>query len=291
MPGRFRFSFPPRRHQADPWFRIGELDVTTTVLVSLICVATVFVWVANSSALLHLALIPHDVWHGQVWRLITWPFVSAPDPQFLWTVLRIAIFWWFARELEAQIGRVKFALLLALVVLGSGLVAAGLDVSMGGLRYVELAVFVLFVAEHPRVPFFFGIPGWIIGAVFVATEFLDLISNRAFRLAIVLLVSLALGLLGGRSMGLAADQEWIPAVAPRGPRRGSTGRRPKRGGKNTPVVVSGPWAPPSPPMPAADQAEMDRLLDKISAVGIDGLTADEKRRLKEVSERLKRERD
>jgi hypothetical protein len=36
---------------------------------------------------------------------------------------------------------------------------------------------------------------------------------------------------------------------------------------------------------------VDRLLDKISAVGLDGLTADEKRRLKEASERLRRERD
>ena len=102
MPGRFRFSLPPRRHQADPWFRIGELDVTTTVLVSLLCVAGIFVWVADSGTLLHLAVLPHDVWNGQIWRLVTWPFVSAPDPQFLWTVLRIAIFWWFARDLEAR---------------------------------------------------------------------------------------------------------------------------------------------------------------------------------------------
>ena len=43
-------------------------------------------------------------------------------------------------------------------------------------------------------------------------------------------------------------------------------------------------------MPGAvdrDQAELDALLDKISADGMDGLTADEKRRLNELSKRLR----
>ena len=56
------------------------------------------------------------------------------------------------------------------------------------------------------------------------------------------------------------------------------------------TVVSGPWAPPSASA-ASDQFEVDRLLDKISAQGIDSLSADERRRLKEASERLRRERD
>ncbi len=51
-------------------------------------------------------------------------------------------------------------------------------------------------------------------------------------------------------------------------------------------------APPLPQPPAAtssdhDQAELDALLDKISANGMDGLTADEKRRLNELSKRLR----
>jgi hypothetical protein len=50
--------------------------------------------------------------------------------------------------------------------------------------------------------------------------------------------------------------------------------------------VSGPWGGST----TADQAEVDRLLDKISAVGMGGLTNDEKRRLREASERLRRER-
>jgi hypothetical protein len=60
------------------------------------------------------------------------------------------------------------------------------------------------------------------------------------------------------------------------------------------TVVEGPWSAPAPPPPsrpspdaAAAQAELDQLLDKISATGLDSLTGDEKRRLNELSKRLR----
>jgi len=297
MPGRFQFSFPQRRHHGDPWFRIGNLDVTTTVLVSLLCALTIFVYAADSDLLRHLVMDPDRVLSGQIWRLVTWPFVSVPEPSFIWTILRIVLFWWFGRELEAQIGRRRFAILLTVVVLGSGVIAASLNVPIWGLRYVELAAFVLFIANNPRIPFFFSIPGWVVAAVFIGAEFLDLVGARAYDLMLVLASSLVLALLVGRMYGLAADQAWIPNLARRssGARRTSSpkpARGPKRAKKSrsaTPVVVSGPWAPPSPST-SADQVEVDRLLDKISAQGMDSLSSDEKRRLKEASERIRRER-
>jgi hypothetical protein len=294
MAGRFRFSFPPRRHQDDPWFRIGNLDVTTTVLVALLSLVTIVLYGAKREVLLRFVLWPDKVWSGQVWRLVTWPMVT--DGNILWGIVSIAIFWWFGRELEAQVGRIRFALLLAAVTIGSGLVAAGLDVGLVGLRYVELAVFVLFVAENPRVPFFFGIRGWIIAAVFVGAEILQRLGNRQFEELWVTLVSLAIVLLVGRSFGLAADQAWIPnlgrAASVQRTRGAVAARRkaPKqaRRASGNPVVA-GPWAPPNPTA-ATDQAEVDRLLDKISSQGIDALSAVEKQRLKEASERLRRER-
>jgi hypothetical protein len=295
MAGRFRFSFPPRRHHDDPWFRIGQLDVTTTVLVSLICVVTIFVWAISpgfvDGALEPLVLFPDKVTSGQIWRLFTWPFVSAPDPQFLWTVVRIALFWWFARDIEAQIGRVKFAILLGILVLVCGLVATGLDVPLAGLRYVEIPIFVLYVAEHPGAQFFFGIPGWIIAVVFVGAESLDLVADRQWELLVVLAVSIATGLLVGRYYGLAAEQKWIPHIGGGRNRSRSSRSRPssRTRGNRGPAVVAGPWEGSTVGSSSA-QAEVDRLLDKISAVGMDGLTADEKRRLKEASERLRRER-
>lgn len=313
MPGRFRFSLPPSRHHGDPWFRIGSLDVTTTVLVALISAVTIFVYAADGSLLEPFALIPDRVLDGQVWRLVTWPFVSVPDPSVLWTIITIAIFWWFGRELEAEIGRVRMAVLLACIVVGSALVATGLDVVMFGLRSVELAIFVLFIAHNPRVPFFFGIPAWVVGAILVAAEFLQRIGNRQFEQLWVTLVALGMALLIGRAYGLASELTWIPNLAPNAGRRrpasrrtqrsrapkarkqkssqgGSKGRSKGRSKSNSPSsVVTGPWAPPSPSM-SADQMEVDRLLDKISAQGIDSLSAEERRRLKDASERLRRDR-
>lgn len=37
-----------------------------------------------------------------------------------------------------------------------------------------------------------------------------------------------------------------------------------------------------------DQHEVDQILDKIAVVGMDGLTADEKKRLNEASRRLRK---
>ena len=291
MAGRFRFSIPQRRRQDDPWFRIGALDVTTTVLVALLSALTIFVYAVERSVLTHFVMSPDKVWSGQVWRLATWPVVT--DGEVLWGIVTIAIFWWFGRDLEAQVGRVRFAVLLAAITIGSGLVAAGLDVELVGLRYLELAIFVLFIAEHPRVPFFFGIPGWIIAAVFVGAEILQRLGNRQFEELWVTLVSLAIALLVGRSYGLAADQAWIPNLSRSSSVKRARAKRPARQkkGKSTPAptVVSGPWAPPNPPA-ASDQVDVDRLLDKISSQGIDALSADEKRRLKEASERIRRDR-
>jgi hypothetical protein len=38
----------------------------------------------------------------------------------------------------------------------------------------------------------------------------------------------------------------------------------------------------------SDQAELDAILDKISELGMDGLTGDEKTRLNELSKRMRR---
>jgi hypothetical protein len=55
-------------------------------------------------------------------------------------------------------------------------------------------------------------------------------------------------------------------------------------------VVQGSFGGPPPATSrdlAAAQHELDELLDKISATGLDSLTPDEKRRLNELSKRLR----
>jgi hypothetical protein len=61
-------------------------------------------------------------------------------------------------------------------------------------------------------------------------------------------------------------------------------REPKR--SRRPAVVAGPWAGTESSV-SSDQSELDNLLDKISASGIDSLSKAEKERLNQLSKRLR----
>jgi membrane associated rhomboid family serine protease len=293
MAGRFSFSTPGSGAGARPWFRIGQIDVTTTVLVVLLCVASMFIWAIDTSALRALVLFPDKVLDGELWRLITWPLATEP---LLWTVITLAIFWYFGREIEGLLGRNRFAWFLVIVTLVPALFATALDLEQAGIRPIEFAVFLVFVAEYPFARFFFGIPAWAIGAVFVGLEVLQLIGQRNEQGIVFLFVTIATAGITARSMGLAASLPWIPKVPLPGSssghgRRSKPARAPRRssGGR---TVVEGPWgAPPArPPQSSAAMAaqmELDDLLDKISATGMDSLTPAEKRRLNELSKKLR----
>lgn len=299
MAGRFSFSVPERRNPSDPWFRIGTLDVTTTVLVVLTCVASMFLWAISREAWENLILWPPSVRSGEVWRLLTWPLANEPG---LWPVLTLAIFWYFGREVEGLLGRTKFAVMLVLLAVIPGLVGTALDIADYSLAGVELAVFLVFVAEYPYARFFFGIPAWAIAAVIVGIQVLQYLGYRETERIVLLFATIAVAGLTARSMGLAQSLPWIPKIpypGSGGPKRRQRPRRSSTRGD----VIDGPWGTtsrgastgslPQPPQSAddlQDQAELDHLLDKISANGMDGLSAEEKRRLNELSKRLRNRR-
>ena len=66
----------------------------------------------------------------------------------------------------------------------------------------------------------------------------------------------------------------------------SRGRTASRGSRSGEAVVEGPWARTGGPTPL-EQAELDVLLDRISAGGIDSLTAAERARLNDLSKRMR----
>jgi hypothetical protein len=300
MSGRFSYSSPESRYGGTPWFKVGDVDVGTTVLVAGACVLSMFVWAINPDALEPLRLIAGDVRRGQVWRLLTWPLANGPD---IWTVITIAIFWYFGRELEGMLGRNRFASFLVILTVAPAIVAVVVDLDVWGLDYLELGVFLVFIAEYPFARFFFGVPGWVIGAVIVGLQFLVLVGNRDSDGLIFLIMIIVTAGIAARSYGLATHLPWIPRIPlpgsgatsskPSGPTRGPKAPRRKRraGGKLGGDVVEGPWTPPPPPRPGPDavaaQAELDSLLDKISAGGLESLSSDEKRRLNELSKRLR----
>jgi membrane associated rhomboid family serine protease len=294
MAGRFSYSSPESHHGGTPWFRVGDVDVGTAVLVAGACVLSMFVWAASPDLLEPLVLDAGDVRRGQAWRLITWPLANAPD---FWTVITIAIFWYFGRELEGMLGRNRFAAFLVILALVPAIVAVLVDLNVRGLEYLELGVFLVFIAEYPFARFFFGIPGWVIGAVIVGLQFLQLIGTRNSDGLLFVVMIIITAAVAARSYGLATHLPWIPrlplplAEAGSSSSRKSNRPRRKRGQRSSDAVVAGPWTPPPPPRPGpeavAAQAELDSLLDKISEHGLESLSAHEKRRLNELSKRLR----
>lgn len=302
MAGRFSFSSPESRYGGPPWFRVGDVDITTTVLVAGACVLSMFVWAADPDLLSPLLLEPSEIRGGQVWRLITWPLANSPS---IWTLITIAIFWYFGRELEGLLGRNRFATFLVILTVLPAVIATVADFDLfqsGGISYVELGVFLTFIVEYPQVRFFFGIPGWVIGAVIIGIQILQLLGLREIDSVLFLVIIIATAAMTARAMGLATSLPWIPKLPLPGGAGGSGGgssRSPKRSNRRSKqsrrssggsTVVDGPWqgasSAPSPDAAAA-QAELDVLLDKISAGGLESLSSDEKRRLNELSKRLR----
>jgi membrane associated rhomboid family serine protease len=62
------------------------------------------------------ALAPAEVWRGQLWRLLTWPFIEPGPLGLIFTCLFI---FWFGRDLAAEWGSRRF-----LMVFGGVLLAA-----------------------------------------------------------------------------------------------------------------------------------------------------------------------
>jgi hypothetical protein len=286
----------PGRGSDDGWFRLGSVDVTTVLLISVLAVASFVVWALEppgkpiQSALM---LNPDSFIHGQVWRIITWP-IAYPNGMGIFDIIAVALFWYFGTEIERQLGRKRMAWFLGLVTVGLGLLWVGIVVattsspglfSLFSLNQLELMVLLVFIAEYPSRRFFFNIPGWVIGAVIIGISVLTYLGDRDWRLLVNFLLGLALTAVIARSMGLMAELTWVPNLAIR--RRQKKAKRTKRsGGEGT--VVAGPWNPtPTPPV-SRDQAELDALLDKISATGMDSLTDQERQHLLVLRDRLRR---
>ena len=292
------------RDPHDPWFRIGTVDFNTTNTITLMQVIGLFVvaFEGNFGPLMRqLPMIPDDVFSGQVWRVATWPiFVwpfNHPKGGFS-TVIAIFFFWYFGKELERQIGRVRMlvlfvgsTLLLSVVGLALSPFVAGF---LAGISLIELVVFLVYVAENPHARFFFNIPAWLIGAVIVGIQVLGYLANRdGFGMLSFVIGLYFCGVLA-KSLGLLQDYNQFPSIPNRFNPRTQRARRtrPTKGrghGRSPghsagPTVVSGPWENLS-----KDQRELDALLDKISQDGVDALTDKDRARITELRERIRRQ--
>lgn len=293
----------PRSDPGDGWFRAGPVEVTTTVIVTGLGLVSMFLWVISKE----LFVLPFvlrgrgisgagleygGVRTGQVWRLATWPFVNEPT---IWLIVSLAMLWLIGGMVERQIGKARYLWLLAILVVVPALVGTIYPVRLAyGLSYVVGGLFVLLVLMQPNAQTFFGIPLWIMVAVFESITVLQLVDAREWPELVFFLSSLAVAALATRSFGLTEFHQIphipLPNFIAQDPYRRANRARHKqqrnraRSGDN---VV--PMTPAGRPVDRMRQADIDALLDKISASGIDSLSAEERRRLDEHSRHLRGE--
>lgn len=262
---------------ADPWFKVGNVEFGTTMVVIAVGVLSMLVSVftgasGNASAMDSLAYSPWSLAQGEVWRPFTWPLVNYLG---LWTILNLFFFWVFGTELESQLGRKKMAHLL-LGIWAAMTVAAtlvGLAFSSGtwlaGLGMIQFIVLLLWICEYPNRPFFFGIPAWVVGAVLLALQLLSPIGRADWVGLFSMLLSLVAVAVIARRLGLLHEFAWIPGA----PKRNKPTREQKKAAKTR-------------QQKANDQQKLDQLLDKISAGGgVDALSASERQELMRLRNR------
>ena len=281
----------PGRGSDDGWFHLGSIEVTTTVLVVVLAIASVIEWAFEGNlgpVQSHLYLDPDSVMSGQVWRVLTWP-IAYPGGIGLLDVFAIFIFWYFGTEIESLLGKKKMAWFLALITVGLGVLwvavvqLSTLYGTLSTVNQLELMVLLVFIAEYPHRRFFFNIPGWVIGAIIIGISVLSYVGNRQWLLLLNFALGLLLTAIVARSMGLMSEWRGVPNLKLRRKPKVKRQRRP-----SGPTVVQGPWQPSGAPPVSRDQAALDALLDKISAGGMDSLTDQEREQLMILRDRLRR---
>jgi hypothetical protein len=297
---RFRLS-PSGGAPHDPWFHIGTLEVGTAVGVALLsAIAMLFGAMTLQTAIPgSLILDPVAIVHGEVWRVVTWPFAYPGGVDF-WSVVTIAFFWYFGKDLEDNLlGRkrmLEFIVGITLVFTAVSVllyVSTGEVVIDGGLDTVELMVLLAWIAEWPNRRFMFNIPAWVFGVVLVSVSVISKLQYGTWSYPLYLLVGIALCAIVARSLGMLSEHHIVPHIsrpkrAPKPPRSSRSPRHPSTRG---PRVVAGPWEGsglPTHPPESRDEARMNALLEKIHASGQDSLSEAEKAELLALRDRLRR---
>ena len=295
---RFRFG-PAGGHPSNPWFRIGEFDVGTTVLAIGLTLISFIAYAIDKVQLLHIALVTGDVRGGEVWRLLTWPLFNRPTG---WAFISLILFYIWGTRLEDDLGRKRMAWLLLWMTLVPAVILSAVNAqpqSFGGMRWIGVAFFVAFAVEYPNMRFFFNIPSWVIAAGFVFLDVLSLLGDRFYEDLLLYALVIATAVFCMRQFGLADAASFIPrfrwpgmkGARPSAGRSGGRTKKPKRKKSKANLSAVPDFTPPRPSTPTIADREVDELLDKIAAHGLDSLTPDERRRLDLASKRMRGERD
>jgi membrane associated rhomboid family serine protease len=263
------------------WMGRFPVDVTTILVgVHVICaILTAFLFAIGSTGVLNYAMFDSgQVWHGQIWRVITYAFIHPPSGYaLLWFAIEMYMLFFFGREVERFIGQRAYIWLYALLLLVPALLLTlwGLTTRVGlaGSGALHFGVFAAFVTLYPNVQFFLRIPAKWVFAILAAIATLSALAAHDWQDLAVLWASIALAFLFIEWRGAGPELVWLSHLKARlQPRpkfrvvRKTSARR----------VVE----------PDDVYASVDPILDKISKSGIGSLTPNERRQLDRARNRL-----
>lgn len=269
-------GFWSRDASPDAWFRMGRLEVSTTVFVVMLGAVFMILSVFLPFLPSVLGYAPSLLFYGEVWRIVTWPMADGIG---LWPAINLFFLWYFGRELEITLGRRRMARLylgiwasLTVAVSLVGLIDA--TAFIAGLNLVEFLVLLLWIAEYPTRRFLFNIPAWGFGAFLVGLQILTLLGAGSYAALLVLLLSFVFVALAARRQGLLSGYAWIPGKTSAEP--GSRQPRQTRSERRTAQRRE------------SDEERMDTLLGKISAEGLHSLSKSERAELEKLRQRRRR---
>ena len=293
MADRYSYSSPWARGN-EPWFRVGQIEVTTTIALLSLGILSALIWAFEGRKhefSLQILLDTDKVQEGEIWRLITWPLVNQPD---IWTIFLFFILYLLGNQLENLMGRrpFMFFLLSLTIIPGVGVFLYGLSNTsielMYGLRYVELGVLIAFAAQYPTARFWPGVRAWIIVSVIFGLDILNAISVRSGARAIMLLSVAATALIGFRSFGYASELHWVPKVrlpalitgtSPQRSRRSPRKTQRRRHLKSVTEIRD----------ESAEQ-EIDSILDQVAESGMNSLSENQRKKLDQYSKKLRKKK-
>lgn len=225
-----------------------------------------------------LGLSPSSVAHGAIWQLATYMFLHGGIWHLVFNMLGL---WVFGGDVEAQLGSRRFMVLYLFCGVGAGLCtmifAWGSPMIVVGASGAVFGVLIAFAMFFPYRPItllvFFVLPvtmeaRWLV-ALFGGISALTLLSMPGPQLGHI-------AHLGGLFFG------WLYLRGPGMLARVESADRQRRVQRQMKVVSEAKREQ------RRLQEEVDGLLDKISKRGMASLSEEEKRRLYEASEQLKK---
>ena len=177
-------------------------------LINIVLIGQLVAWFiimfVNSRLLWALPLSRAELFHGQIWRLVSFIFMPSLQTSPFWFVLELYFYWWVGNSLTRAWGDFRFTVYWLAGMLGA--ILSCLITGFGGSSGLFLSLFFAYAWMWPnqQVLLFFIIPvkvkwlGWAAGAVWAWNFITSSFSGR---------VSLLFGLAGfllffGREMWL-----------------------------------------------------------------------------------------